>query len=72
MCDHMQQTLHIKPEDLRIYDLNNDELPELLDDEEKTIEELDIKDGQSILIESKPLVTISNIQWNLYDQDTLK
>ncbi len=52
MYDTMQQVLHIKPEDLRIYDLNNDEQPELLDDEDKTINELSFIDGQNILIES--------------------
>ena len=53
MCEHMQQVLHIKPEDLRIYNLTDEESPELLDDEDKTIEELSFKNGQKILIESK-------------------
>ena len=55
MCEHMQEVLHIKPEDLRIYtyNANTEEAPELLDDEEKTIEDLEFRNGQTILIESE-------------------
>ena len=52
MCEHMQQVLHVKQEDLRIYDATNEESPELLDDETKTVEELGFKDGHKILVES--------------------
>ena len=48
----MQQVLHVKQEDLRIYDATNEESPELLDDETKTVEDLGFKDGHKILVES--------------------
>ena len=45
--------LHTKPEDLRLYDLKDIDSPELLDEEEKTVEEMGFKDGHSLLVESK-------------------
>ena len=53
MCEHLQQVLRIKPEDLRIYDMTNEDVPELLDDEEKTVTDLNYREGQKILIESE-------------------
>ena len=53
MCEHMQETLRIKPEDLRIYNVKSEDTLELLDDEDKTIEELCFNNGQRILIESE-------------------
>ena len=56
MCERLQKVLHIKPEDLRIYDFSNEEHPELLDDEAKTIRELKFSDGHRLLVESKQTV----------------
>ena len=43
----------MKPEDLRIYDFKNEDQPELLEDEMKTIKELEFTDGYKLLVESK-------------------
>ena len=54
MCEVMQKVLHAKPEEVRLYSLSEDEEQlELLDEEEKTVEELEFKNGQRILVESK-------------------
>ena len=53
LCERLQTVLHTKPEDMRLYDLTDLESPELLDDEEKIVEELGFKDGHSLLVESK-------------------
>lgn len=51
MSKRIQQMLHVKPEDLRLYNLSNEDNPVLLEDETQTIEELEFKDGQKILVE---------------------
>ena len=53
MCEQLQKVLHMKPEDLRIYDFKNEDQPELLEDEMKTIKELEFTDGYKLLVESK-------------------
>lgn len=53
VCECLQKVLHAKPEDLRIYNISNEEKPDLLDEEEKTLEELGFDNGQKILVESK-------------------
>ena len=53
MCERLQTVLHTKPEDLRLYDLTDLDSPELLDEEEKTAEEMGFKDGHSLLVESR-------------------
>ena len=45
--------LHTKAEDLRIHDFAEEEHPELLDDEERTITDLNFSDNHKLLIESK-------------------
>lgn len=59
MCERLQKVLHSKPEDLRIYDFNNDERPVLLDDEMSTIRELEFTDGHKLLVESKLWSTVA-------------
>ena len=51
--DRMCQVLHTKAEDLRIHDFAEEEHPELLDDEEMTITDLNFSDNHKLLIESK-------------------
>ena len=43
----------MKPDDLRVYDFQNEEQPELLEDEMKTLNELEFEDGRKLLVESK-------------------
>lgn len=52
-CECLQKVLHAKPEDLRIYNLSNEDQPELLDEDSATFEDLSFSDGQKILVESK-------------------
>ena len=49
----MCQMLHTKAEDLRIHNFVDEEHPELLEDEEKTIDELGFTDNHKLLIESE-------------------
>lgn len=58
MCDTFQKVLHSKPEDLRIYDLTNEDQPELLDEEHRTVGELGYKNGQNILVESNDVLIL--------------
>ena len=66
MLEKIRQVLHVKPEDLRLYSLADENSPILLEEEDKTIEEQDFyqqkqqgsKDGFMLLIESKS-VTIT-------------
>lgn len=51
--DRMCHMLHTKAEDLRIHDFADEEHPELLEDEEKTIDELGFTDNHKLLIESE-------------------
>ena len=53
VMDRMCQVLHTKAEDLRIHDFADEEHPLLLDDEEKTVSDLDFSDNHKLLIESK-------------------
>ena len=53
MCDEFQRILHIKPEDLRIYNFANEDHPVLLDDEMASIKSLRFEDGQKLLVESQ-------------------
>lgn len=53
MSQRIQQILHVKMEDLRLYDLTNEDSPVLLEDENKTVDDLEYKDGHKILIEGK-------------------
>ena len=45
--------LHSKPEDLRLYDFSNDDRPELMEEEDKTLEEIGFQDGHKVLVESE-------------------
>ena len=51
MSQRIEQMLHVKGEDLRLYDLSNEESPQLLEDETKTVDQLEFSDGQKILVE---------------------
>lgn len=60
MSEKIQQVLHVKSEDLRLYSLADENSPILLEDEAKTIGEQDFyvqkqgaKDGFVLLVESK-------------------
>ena len=53
MCDHLQSVLHSKPEDLRLYDFSTEDQPDLMEDDDKTIEELGIQNGHKVLVESE-------------------
>ncbi|XP_019848743.1 PREDICTED: ubiquitin carboxyl-terminal hydrolase 32-like isoform X2 [Amphimedon queenslandica] len=54
MVEVMQKVLHAKPDEVRIYSLSDDEEQlELLDEEEKTVEDLGFKNGQKILVETR-------------------
>ncbi|EDV23557.1 uncharacterized protein TRIADDRAFT_58322 [Trichoplax adhaerens] len=43
--------LRMKVEDLRLWNYSNEDYPQLLEDEQATIEELKLEDGQQVLIE---------------------
>ena len=59
MIEVMQKVLHAKPDEVRIYSLTEDEEQlELLDEEEKTVEELGFKNGQKILVESMMMMRL--------------
>ena len=51
----MCQVLHTKAEDLRIHNFADENHPELLEDEEKTITDLEFSDNHKLLIESKSI-----------------
>ena len=53
VMDRMCQMLHTKAEDLRIHNFVDEEHPDLLEDEEKTIDELGFSENHKLLIESK-------------------
>lgn len=47
MSEKIQKVLHVKGEDLRLYDLTGDEdCPRLLEDESQTLEQLGFSKGQ--------------------------
>ena len=62
----MRRMLHVKPEDLRIYDFSDEENPRLLDDETATIGGLNLADGQKILVESMFLCTQTVLHVHVY------
>ena len=53
MSEYIERILHVKSEDLRLYDLSDEENPVLLDNETMTIDDLKFSDGQKLLVESK-------------------
>lgn len=60
MSEKLQQVLHVKAEDLRVYGMADENSPVLLEDETKTIAEVEYfqpkpgnKDGILLLIESE-------------------
>lgn len=65
MSEKVRQVLHIKPEDLRVYDLSNENSPVLLEDEAMTVQDLEQqllksqqksggpKEGYRLLVESE-------------------
>ena len=53
MSEYIEKVLHVKSEDLRLYDLTDEENPVHLDNETRTVEDLTFTDGQKLLIESK-------------------
>ncbi len=59
ISERIEQMLHVKSEDLRLYDLTNEDSPVLLEEENSTIENLYVnaknrpKDGYKLLIESR-------------------
>ena len=52
MSEYIEKVLHVKSEDLRLYDLSDEGNPVLLDNETMTIADLKFTDGQNILVES--------------------
>ena len=52
MSEYIEKVLHVKSEDLRLYDLTDEENPVHLDNETRTVEDLVFTDGQKLLIES--------------------
>eukprot|EP00795_Rhopilema_esculentum_P015115 gene15115-6296_t len=53
--DYIGMRLKIRPDDLRLWDFTDHNLPVLLEEESRTLEDYKIKDGHRVLIES-PLV----------------
>ena len=53
MCEYIEKVLHVKPEDLRLYDLSDEENPVHLDNEALTVGNLYFTDGQKLLVESE-------------------
>ena len=53
MCEYIEKVLHVKSEDLRLYNLTDEEDPVHLDDETKTVADLQFSDGQKLLVESE-------------------
>ena len=53
MSEYIEKVLHVKSEDLRLYDLSDEENPVLLDDENRTVNDLKFTDGQKLLVESE-------------------
>ena len=53
MCEYIEKVLHVKSEDLRLYNLTDEEDPVHLDDETKTVADLQFIDGQKLLVESE-------------------
>lgn len=53
VMERMCQVLHTKPDDLRIHSFTDEDHPDLLEEEEKTITELGFTDNHKLLIESK-------------------
>ena len=51
--DRMCQVLHTKAEDLRIYNFTEEDHPQFLEEEDKTIDDLGFADNHKLLIESK-------------------
>ncbi|CAI8055038.1 hypothetical protein GBAR_LOCUS30033 [Geodia barretti] len=51
MSEYIEKVLHVKSEDLRLYDLTDEENPVHLDNETRTVEDLTFTDGQKLLIE---------------------
>ena len=48
--------LRVKVEDLRLYDFSDDDQPILLENEDATLEQLNLSDGHKILLESKSIL----------------
>ena len=53
MSEYVEKVLHVKSEDLRLYDLTDEENPVHLDNEGLTVAELQFRDGQKLLVESE-------------------
>ena len=49
----MCQVLHTKAEDLRIHNFTDEDRPELLEEDDKTISELGFSDNHKLLVESE-------------------
>lgn len=58
MIDRMCQVLHTKAEDIRIHDFTDEDHPQLLDDEDKTIVDLHFTDSHKLLVESENLLRL--------------
>lgn len=54
----MCQVLHTKVEDIRIHDFTDEDHPQLLDDDDKTIVDLGFTDSHKLLIESEILFPV--------------
>ena len=53
MSSYIEKVLHVKSEDLRLYNLSDEENPVHLDNENMTVADLKFADNQKLLIESK-------------------
>ena len=53
MSEYIERVLHVKSEDLRLYDLSDEENPVHLDNETMKIADLKFSDGQKLLVESE-------------------
>ena len=50
MSEYIERILHVNSEDLRLYDLSDEENPAHLDNETMTIANLKFCDGQKLLV----------------------
>ena len=53
MSEYIEKILHVKSEDLRLYNLSDEENPVHLDNETMTVSDLKFCDGQKLLVESE-------------------
>ena len=53
ISEHLQRILHVKSEDLRVYEFSNEDDPTLLENEADTINSMGFADGQKLLVESE-------------------